>query len=73
MEVLCERFIAETFLECVLGGNVECRSLTAPKKSINEEIMNLFIPPVRQEARCNKFMYQMNGVTVSIFRGDLSS
>lgn len=52
---------------------MECKGLTALKNSINEEIMNLFILPVLQVVRCNKFMYQMNGVTVSIFRGDLSS
>lgn len=71
--MLYEPLRGETFLEWVLGGNVECKGLTALKKSINEEIMNLFILPVLQVARRNKFMYQMNGVTVSIFRGDLSS
>lgn len=65
--------LRETFLEGVLGGNVECKGLTALKKSINKEIMNLFILPVLLVVRRNKFMYQMNGVTVSIFRGDLSS
>ena len=63
----------EAVLEWVPGGNVECRGLTASKKSINEEIMTPFILPVLHVARRNKFMYQMNGVTVPIFRGDLSS
>lgn len=70
--MLCEP-LRETFLEGVFVGNVECKGLTALKKSINKEIMNLFILPVLQVVRRNKFMYQMNGVTVSIFRGDLSS
>lgn len=71
--MLCEPLRGETFSELVLGGNVECKDLTVLKKNINEEIMNLFILPVLQVVSRIKFSYQINGVTVSIFRRDLSS
>lgn len=71
--MLCEPLRGKAFLELVLGGNVECKGLTVLKKNINEEVMNLFILPVLQIVRRIKFTYQINGVTVSIFRRDLSS